>query len=169
MRDYMLSDAYDMDTFAASRANKAGKGRAKAPKFGPYAKRYYADRGRVYEDREQKIWIKDCKWPMSMDYKGIFDGVIVEGGREIEGIQLCSKEGVTAHVRKMLSDKRRMAGYRRKNLLEWWSQGKKSTILWFWQPKGTGSKWEAVERPVTRADLERILEGKTVTLDGVYK
>lgn len=168
LADYAQSGHTDMDSYAASKAATAGKGRKKRPNFLPYARAYYADRGLVFERKETQIWIKGCDFPMSMDYLGIFDGLVALPDGSMLGVQVCAKEGITPHVRKMLSEKRCMAGNRRKNLLKWWQDGNRAVILSFAQPGGKGSKWLPTEREVTVKDLERVIAGKSVSASGEY-
>ena len=168
LADYAMSSHANMDDYAASKAKSAGKGRRKQPNFKPLAKKYYEGRGMELEMRETSIWISGSPWPMKVDYLGLFDGVISSGGIERIGVQLCNKEGVTAHVRKMLKDKRGYSGNPRKNMLKWWQEGKRAVILYFYQPGGKGTSWKCDEREVTQADLDRILAGKQIKTDGEY-
>lgn len=163
-----MSGHTDLDSYAASRATQAGKGRRKRPNFLPYAKAYYSERGLVFERKETQVWLRGCDFPMSMDHLGLFDGIVALPNGTTLGVQVCSKEGVTAHIRKMLSEKRCMAGNRRKNLLQWWADGNRSVICFFDQPGGRGTKWIGQEREVTKRDLDRLLEGKKISLSGVY-
>ena len=160
-----MASGTDADTQAASAFKGAGKGRKRQPNFKPYAKAYYEARGQTWENKETAVWIEGCTYPMKVDYLGIFDGVVKPGADEV-GVQLCNKEGVTSHIRKMMSLKRGYGGIRRKNLLKWWADGKTAVILYFFQPGGKGTKWECKEREVTREDLEIVIAGGRLKLDG---
>lgn len=169
LAEYAASGCANLDEYAASKAKGAGKGRRRQPDFKPHAKAYYLEKGQVFEPREQSLWIPGADRPMKVDYKGLFDGVICEDGQEIIGVQLCNKEGVLPHVRKMLSLKRGYAGIRRNNMLKWWGEGKKTVVLYFWQDGGKGTRWKCAEREVTKEDLRRIMEGKQLRFDGDYR
>ena len=65
-----------------------------------------------------------------------------------------------------MSLKRGYGGIRRKNLLKWWADGKTAMVLYFFQPGGKGTKWECKEREVTREDLEIVIAGGRLKLDG---
>lgn len=169
LADYASSGHTDLDSYAASKAATAGKGRRKRPNFLPYAKAFYAERGLAFERKETQVWLRGCDFPMSLDYLGLFDGVVPLPDGTTLGVQVCAKEGVTAHVRKMLSEKRCMAGNRRKNLLKWWQDGNRAVVLYFDQPGGKGAKWFPTEREVTMKDLERVIAGKAVSTSGEYK
>lgn len=155
--------AIDLDALVAKTAHTAGKGRRHRPNFKPLARAYYIAQGMTFEDREEKRWLPDAKWPMTLDYKGLFDGVVNPGADEI-GVQICSKESWSAHARKMMGTKRGYCGIPRKNLLAWWAEGKRSVILYFWQPKGRGTKWVCAQRELTREDLAAVEAGGRLAL-----
>jgi len=152
LADYASSGFTDMDSYVAAKASTAGKGRRKRPNFMPYAVKHYAERGLVFQRKEQAIYLRGCDFPMMMDYLGLFDGLVQDGTTQI-GVQICPSENVQAHLRKWASETRCMAGNRRRNLFQWWRQGNRAVILHFWQEGGKGSKWQWAEREITEADI----------------
>ena len=154
----------NLDVIAAMNMKSAGKGRVKKPNFKNRAKEFYESQGMKYEHRELCLWINGA--PMSCDYLGLFDGVIMEDCKEVIGIQVTSKDGATSHIRKMCSTGKCLAGNRRKNLTEWLASGKRAVIIYFYQENGAGSRWRHAEREVTMADVEAVSEGRKVYLKG---
>lgn len=160
----------DWDAIAAANATGAGKGRRKQPNHKPRTAKIFAEMGERFEARETTKWISQygVAAPMKCDYLGLFDGVLLnDQGHEKDGVQICSLEGVTAHIRKMCSTKRSLAGIRQKNLVKWLESGKRAIIIYFFQDsdKGKGSRWLHGFREVTMADVQRVNAGLRIYMD----
>ena len=152
---------YDRDKTPDQKLIKPGSDsrRKKQPNHNQRVRKFWEDKGYRVEDLQG--WRSINGMMVKSDFCGCWDFLILKAGRAPILLQVCSKNSVREHWRKMLGDSLDpQQRPRRRNVEYYKTFGWKVAIHWFDQPGGHGKAWENGVEWLTDEVIESIDSGR---------